>query len=164
MATNLEPYGLPKVEGDMLEQVLSQPAPMPILEVSQKRPKPFVLRKRVMGELSVMDAQLNRYPDEVMEAVRRSIQNSWDCFTEVSVAPNEFMRTPFGAPYEVVTIEGKGRGMQASRAIKASEIILQDSPMLILPPESSKALIFLTLPQKALESNLLLHSAKPEYK
>ncbi|KAE9376480.1 hypothetical protein N431DRAFT_529532 [Stipitochalara longipes BDJ] len=162
MTSNLEPYDLSGAKRDMLEQVFSQFVPLPILEVYQKRPRPSVLRKRAMEDLSIRDLQMNRHSPAVMEAVLRSIQLSWDNFAEGSVAPNEFMRTPFGAMYKVVAVEGKGRGMIASRDIKADEIILQESPVLILPPGDANTILFLTLPQKALEAILLLHNAKPD--
>ncbi|CZR58324.1 uncharacterized protein PAC_08216 [Phialocephala subalpina] len=82
-------------------------------------------------------------PPEVMEAVLRSVHRTWENFYEGSVSPNEFMCTPFGAPYEIVAIAGKGRGVIASRDIKAAEVIIQDTP-------------------KALEGILLLHNETPD--
>lgn len=72
------------------------------------------------------------------------------------------MRTPFGAPFEVVTIPGKGRGMIASRDIKAGEIVLRVTPVIILPHEMSVPMFFLTLPKQALEAILLLHNHYPQ--
>lgn len=74
------------------------------------------------------------------------------------------MRTPFGAPYEMATIPNKGRGVIASRDIKAGEVILSDTPVLVLPHETTNIILFLTLPRKALEAILLLHNHKPDMK
>lgn len=51
--------------------------------------------------------------------------------------------------------------MVASRNINAGETVLEDTPVLILPHETTNAILFMTLPQKALEAILLLHNEKP---
>jgi SET domain len=165
MSSKLELYDLAEDKKEMLCQVFSNSTLQnPILEVYKQRPKPSVLRMRVLDHLSILDIYGNRHPPAVMQAVLRSIQRSWDSFGEGSVAPNEFMRTPFGAPYEIVAIEGKGRGIIASRDIRAGEAVLQDWPVLMFPPGEANILTFLTLPQKALEAILLLHNTKPAWK
>jgi hypothetical protein len=117
-----------------------------------------------MGDLSFRDLDGNRHPAVVMARVWHGIQRFRESYTEGSVGPREFMRTPFGASYGIVTIEGKGRGIVASRNIKTGEIILQESPVLILPPGDANTITFLTLPQKALEALMLLHNANPDFK
>ena len=153
-------YNLSRAKQDLLEQVFSQPPSKPILEVYRERPEPSILRDRVMNDCSIKNVLLN-HPPVIMEAVLRSIQRSWDTYTESSITPHEFMRAPYGASYEVVAIEGKGRGMVASRDIKAGQIILEESPVLLLPPGTIDIILLLTLPRKALEAILLLHNAKP---
>ncbi|KAN0116925.1 hypothetical protein V8E51_002902 [Hyaloscypha variabilis] len=164
MTSKLEPYDLSEEKRNLLEQVFSRPASAPVHEVYKKRPESSVLRFRVMFFLSPKDLDKNRHSPAIMEAVLRSIERCWDKFGEGLVAPNEFMHTPSGAMYEVVAIEGKGRGMVASRDIKAGEIILQESPLLLLPPRPAMTvLFFLTLPQQALEAFLLLDNANTDY-
>jgi hypothetical protein len=90
------------------------------------------------------------------------VNRSWEAYTGGSVAPNEFLRTPFGAAYEVVSIEGKDRGMIASRPIKAGGTILQETPVMTALLETVTTLLFLLLPQQALEVILLLHNAHPD--
>ena len=41
---------------------------------------------------------------------------------------------------------------------------MQDTPVLLLPSRTTSMLVFLTLPQKALEAILLLHNQKPDWK
>jgi hypothetical protein len=165
MPSKLELYDLPHDKQLLLEQIFSEHSlPHPILEIHKRRPAPSILRRRVMQDLSIIGLSGNRHPPAVMAAVLSSVQRSWDSYADGSVAPNEFMRTPFGTPYEIVSIEGKGRGVIASRDIKANEVILQDSPVIVLPPGDCNIATFLALPQKALEALLLLHNTKPEYK
>ena len=73
------------------------------------------------------------------------------------------MRAPNGAAYEIVTVEGKGGGMIASRDINKDEIVLRESPILVMPPgdEGMAAPLLLALPENALEAILLLHNALP---
>ena len=97
MISKLEPYDLSRAKQDMLEHVFSQPPPMPMLEVYQERPQPSILRIRVMDDLSVKDLQMNRHSPVIMDAVLRSIERSWDKYTEDSTTPNDFMRTSPGA-------------------------------------------------------------------
>ena len=163
--SKLEPYELSRDKAELLQQSFTEPPPMhiPELEVYKKRPKPSELRSRVMGDLAMVDLT-TRHPPQAMAAVLRSVHRTWENFYEGSVSPSEFMRTPFGAPYEIVSVAGKGRGVVASRDITAGEVVLQDTPVLVLPPECTSNLLFLTLPQKALEAILLLHNAKPGVK
>lgn len=72
------------------------------------------------------------------------------------------MRAPNGAAYEIVTVEGKGRGIIASRDINKGEIVLRESPILVMPPgdEGMAAPLLLALPENALEA-ILLHNALP---
>ncbi|EMR71853.1 putative set domain-containing protein [Eutypa lata UCREL1] len=97
-----------------------------------------------------------------MRAVYWSINRSWEAYIEGSVGPSDFMRTPFGAAYQIVTIEGKGRGIIASRDIAAGEVVLRETPVLVAPIDSSNFLLFLLLPQKAIEAVPLLHNAHPQ--
>jgi hypothetical protein len=116
-----------------------------------------------MEDVPLQDVKGNRHPTVVM-AVLHSIQRCRESYTQGSLGPSEFMHAPFGAPYEIVSIEKKGHGIVASRGIKAGEIILQESPVLVLPPSDASTITFLTLPQKALETIMLLHNAKSDFK
>lgn len=115
--TKLEPYDLSGPKKALLEQCFSQPAPDEFLEVYTSRPRLSDLRQRLYGELAIKGPSADdRHADQMLDHVYRSINRSWDVYTEGSVAPNEFMRTPFGANYEIVAdIPGKGRGIMASR-------------------------------------------------
>lgn len=161
MTTKLVPYELSSEKQELLQQCFSSPPHEFLPQVCDKRPKPSDLRNRITGELSLQGLN-TRHELRVMELVLRSVHQSWENFHEGSVSSNEFMRTPFGAPYEVVNIAGKGRGLIASRDIKVGETILQDTPVLVLPPSPANMMIFLTLPRKALEAILLLHNQKPD--
>lgn len=108
-------------------------------------------------DYSVMSTPSGRQSCMMMEEVFQCVQRTWDIH-ETSADPKEFMRTPVGAPYEVAAIEDEGRGMVASRDIKAEEIILQEEPVAMLPFKNPVLFILLTLPRKALEAILLLHN------
>lgn len=162
-SSRLDPYMLSPEKLVLLQRCFESPPPIPGLQLYPKRPRPSELRTRVTspdGGISTIDPT-SYHPPEVMEEVLQSIQRTWDDFYDGSVGPNEFMRSPFGALYEVVTIAGKGRGMLATRDIEAGETILQDTPVLLLPYGSANVLIFLTLPKLALEAILLLHNNRP---
>ncbi|TVY76033.1 hypothetical protein LSUE1_G007789 [Lachnellula suecica] len=164
MVSKLEPYELPGKRLALLQQCFCQQAdPESIAAVYTKRPKESELRTKITGELS-MSGYATHHPAPVMEAVLRSVARTWDKFHEASVSPSDFVRTPNGASYEIVNIAGKGRGIIASRDIKAGETILEEAPVLVLPPESVAILIFLTLPREALEAILLLYNEHPGVK
>jgi hypothetical protein len=156
MTSELEPYDLSEDKRNLLEQVFPQPPSNPQLKIS-------ALPDRIMDVLSVKDAKMIDQSPGIITAVLRSLERSWVEFCLKMVATNEFMKTTSKAKYEVVAVEGKGRGMVASRDIKPSETILEEFPLLLLPPVSTATKLFLTLPQRALEAFLLLHNAKPDY-
>jgi hypothetical protein len=64
------------------------------------------------------------------------------------------MQSPGGAPYQVVAIPGKGRGMVATRVRSAGDTILQEMPMLVMPPGDTGM-------PAPLQSILFLHNALP---
>lgn len=157
MATKLNPYGIQEKK-ELQDQIYSKTVPSPLDQfIHSKRPRSSELR----NEISLLASQSGATP-QLIAAILQTIHRTWDNFANGSVSPNDFMRTPFGAPYEVVTIPGKGRGMIASRDIKAREIVLRDTPLLILPHEMSVLTFFHTLPKQALEAILLLHNHDPQ--
>lgn len=101
----------------LLKECFSKPAPLEFLELYQSRPRPSRLRQRLYGELSIFGIGPNdRHSREMLDAVFRSVNRSWENYTEGFVAANEFLRTPFGVPYQIVAdIPSKGRGMIASK-------------------------------------------------
>ncbi|CAJ2507372.1 Uu.00g085580.m01.CDS01 [Anthostomella pinea] len=159
MSSTLNAYSVPASTQSLLTHVFSQPAFMPSMQPFEKRPRLSELRTRV--ELVTMKLDFTMEPPAIREAIGRSINRSWEAYTEGSVGPSDFIRTPLGAPFEIASINGKGRGLIASRIINAGEVILEDSPVLLLPFKAASDLIFLLLPRKALEALLLLHNAHP---
>lgn len=159
MPQKLEPYDLSGPQLTWLEETFSQPPANELLTVYKKRPRPSQLRSRLQ-ELS-MRADFTFESQDVMDAVYRGIDRSWEAYTEGSVAPGEFLRTPSGAAYEVAAVEGKGRGLVARRAVGPGEVVLRETPVMVAPFETASTLLFLTLPRPALEAILLLHNAHP---
>ncbi|KAH6878817.1 hypothetical protein BKA58DRAFT_103531 [Alternaria rosae] len=100
--------------------------------------------------------------EELKQAIYRSISRAWDEYATGGQSPGAFMRSPTGAPYKIVFIEGKGRGVDETRDIKAGEISLQESPLLVMPYREFMPPILLLLPKGALEAILLLYSARPD--
>jgi hypothetical protein len=71
------------------------------------------------------------------------------------------MRSPIGAPYRIVIIEGKRCEIIATRDIKAGEIVLQELPVLVMPYGEFTPTFLLPVPKEALEIMRLLHNAQP---
>ncbi|KAI4957422.1 hypothetical protein J4E86_004560 [Alternaria arbusti] len=151
----LEPYRLTGPKRDILDQCFTDaPVPDEMLQTHQKRPMPSRL-------LHLLDKMLIP-SEELKQATYRSISRAWDEYAAGGENPSAFMRSPTGAPYKIVSIEGKGRGVVATRDIKAGETVLQESPVLIVPHGQFSPLILLLLPKQALEAILLLHNAQPD--
>ncbi|KAL2072691.1 hypothetical protein VTL71DRAFT_12034 [Oculimacula yallundae] len=156
--SKLEPCELAHELAELLQRMFTEPPPE-LFEVFQQRPIPSELRGKV--ELAI--AQIKpavHHPQEVVDMALRSIQRTWDKFHDGSVTPNEFLRTPFDVPYEIVSINGRGRGIIASRDITAGEVIMQESPVLMFPLTDIRFFLLLTLPQKALEAIFFLHNQR----
>lgn len=100
--------------------------------------------------------------EELKQATYRSISHAWNEYATGVESPSTFMRSPTGAPNKIVSIEGKGRGVVATRDIKAGEVSLQESPLLVMPDREFMPPILPLLPKGALEPILLLHSARPD--
>jgi hypothetical protein len=81
---------------------------------------------------------------------RRSISRAWDEYTTGSESLSAFMRSPTGASYKTVSIEGKGRGVVATRDIKAGKIVLQESLVLLVPLGQFMPPLLLLLPKGSL--------------
>jgi hypothetical protein len=117
-AQALEPYLLVGPLQTLLQQCAANTNPPdPTLQILQTRPRPSQLRQR----LSV----LNGIPQQLLEPTYRSSNRAWEDYTVDLVNPSAFMRTPAGAPYEVVTTPDRSRGMRATRDISPGEIVLQ---------------------------------------
>jgi hypothetical protein len=104
---------------------------------------------------------------QFLKKSQRIIRGTWDRFSEPSINPSDFMRSPPDAAYSVCTIEGKGRGIVANREISYGEVISKEAPLLVMPYGGARACAehwLGTLPRKALESILLLHNEKLEFK
>ncbi|PVH76339.1 hypothetical protein DL98DRAFT_295895 [Cadophora sp. DSE1049] len=162
MTSKLEPYEPSGKKLHLVQRCFSERAPILPLPYNE-RPKPSELRARILDDLSGR-SDGTHHLSELMELVLRSVHRAWDNFYEGPVSPSDFLRTPIGAAYEIVSMAGKGRGVIASRDITAGEIILREAPVIVLPPGESNMLLLLTLPQKALEAVILLHNQEPEYK
>ncbi|KAI4701359.1 hypothetical protein J4E81_003099 [Alternaria sp. BMP 2799] len=151
----LEPYRLTGLKRDILDQCFTDaPAPHEILQTHQKRPMPSKLRM-ILDHMCIES-------EELKKATYRSISRAWDEYATGGESPSAFMRSPTGAPYKIVPIEGKGRGVVATREIKAGEIVLQESPVLVMPYGEFMPPLLLLLPKGALEAILLLHNAQPD--
>ncbi|EDU50976.1 set domain-containing protein [Pyrenophora tritici-repentis] len=74
------------------------------------------------------------------------------------------MFTPPDTTYQIVKTRNKGRGMVASRDIAAGEVILRETPLVVLPYPKSMAPLLLLLPKQTLKTILLLHSTMPDEK
>ncbi|KAF7353077.1 40S ribosomal protein S7 [Mycena venus] len=92
----------------------------------------------------------------------RAAREAWDKYGDGSVAPTEFLRPPRGAAYRIAKIPGKGRGMLASRDLKAGETVLVETPLIVLAEDKLVSLKFLALPKAAIHALLLLHNASPD--
>ena len=150
----LEPYRLTGPKRDILDQCFTDaPVPDKLLQTHRKRPMPSKLRG-ILDEMLIPSEEMKR-------ATYRSISRAWEEYAAGGENPSASMRSPTGASYKIVSIEGKGRGVVATRDIKAGEIVLQESPVLIMPHPDFVPLIFLLLPKEALEAILLLHNARP---
>ncbi|KAJ7672099.1 hypothetical protein B0H17DRAFT_882878, partial [Mycena rosella] len=69
---------------------------------------------------------------------------------------------PIGALYRVEKIPGKGRGMVASRDLKAGDIVLMESPLIFIVDGRVNPLLFFTLPKQAIHAMMLLHNRIPD--
>ncbi|KAH9883471.1 hypothetical protein F4778DRAFT_766636 [Xylariomycetidae sp. FL2044] len=159
MPSNLVPYELPEPTSRLLSQAFAQPCRFPELQPTERRPRPLELRSKI--DLVTIKSDRTSETAGIKEAIYRSINRSWEAYAEGFVGPSDFLRTPFGASFQLVTIEGKGRGIIASQDIKAGEVILEESPLVLAPKGTANMLLFLLLPQKAVEAALLLHNAFP---
>ncbi|KAG9188470.1 hypothetical protein G6011_02393 [Alternaria panax] len=86
-----------------------------------------------------------------------------ECFTDTP-APMPILQTYRRRPMPSkmrISIEGKGRGVVAARDIKAGKVILQESPVLVMPYGEFMPPLLLLLPREASEAILLLHNAQP---
>ncbi|KAF2448916.1 hypothetical protein P171DRAFT_428902 [Karstenula rhodostoma CBS 690.94] len=123
----LEPYPLTGPNKELLDKCLSEPAPFDLLEFLKSRPRPSQFaRLHDLGTWVSESDENNAY---------RSIARTCERFTKGAESPSAFMRTPAASPYSVVNIKGKGRGLRASRHLKAGEVVLQEEPILIAPFE-----------------------------
>ncbi|KAJ7472349.1 hypothetical protein B0H11DRAFT_1351991 [Mycena galericulata] len=129
--------------------------PSPLLVPFSKRPRPSQLKERLAPRLVELDA------GSLIQGAVRAADAAWDAYTDGSVAPTDFLRTPIGALYRVKTIPGKGRGMVASRDLAAGETVLLESPLALLVKERLDLLSFFVLPKPAIHSMLLLHNNIP---
>ncbi|KAJ7750394.1 hypothetical protein DFH07DRAFT_961361 [Mycena maculata] len=120
-----------------------------------KRPRPSELKEHIA---LIFDSQ---GAGRLMSAAARAASDTWDAYVEGSVVPTDFLHAPIGAPYRVAEIPGKGRGMVASRDLKAGEAVLMDSPLILLVKDQMNALTFLALPEPAIHAMLLLHNNIP---
>lgn len=69
------------------------------------------------------------------------------------------MVPPADAPYKIVSIAGKGRGIVASRDLSPDVFFLRESSVIVLPPSPiTRSWFFTVLPRNALEAILLLHN------
>jgi len=59
-----------------------------------------------------------------------------------------------------VSIPIKGRGIVVSRCIKAGEIVLKESPLVVMPAEPKSVTLLVTLPPKPLAAILHLHNQR----
>ena len=116
-----------------------------------KKPSPDDLYKRL--------ASLEyKHSVRAMQVVVHSIQQAWEKFHQESVTPHEFLRARSDAVYKIVSIPLKGRGIVASRCIKAGEVVLKESPIVMMPAEPKSVTLLVSLPPKALEAILHLHN------
>ncbi|KAJ7489353.1 hypothetical protein FB451DRAFT_1553188 [Mycena latifolia] len=130
--------------------------PSPFLIPFPKRPRPSELKERLTPLFEAQGA------GGLIPGAVRAASATWDAFAEGSVAPTDFLRAPIGAPYRVEKIAGKGRGIVASRDLKAGEIVLMESPLIFLVKDELNALVFLALPKPAIHAMMLLHNTIPE--
>ncbi|KAJ7151602.1 hypothetical protein C8R46DRAFT_1122547 [Mycena filopes] len=122
----------------------------------QKRPTASELTARLTPLFEFQNAT------SLIPAAVRAADESWAAFSNGSVAPSDFLRPPASAMYRVTKIPGKGRGMRASRDLLAGEIVLAETPLIILVNEELNALNFFALPKGAIHALLLLHNQIPE--
>ncbi|KAF7324701.1 putative set domain-containing protein [Mycena kentingensis (nom. inval.)] len=149
---------LPPHLAALLDTCFSPDAAVPdILATYTKRPKPSQLKAR----LTPLFVNPIQNEPGLLPAAIRAANATWDSFTEGSVAPSDFLRSPIGAAYRVTNVAGKGRGMVATRTIQAGERVLVESPTSVLIDRQLNALCFLFLPKQALHALMLLHNAQP---
>ncbi|KAJ7871258.1 hypothetical protein B0H13DRAFT_2350035 [Mycena leptocephala] len=132
-----------------------RPSTQPPLIPFQKRPTQSELRDRLGLFFGAQDAS------NLIPAAVRAASQTWDTYGDGSVGPADFLRSPPGAPYRVAEIQAKGRGMLANRDLEAGEIVLMESPLIILVKDKLVALNFFALPKPAIHALLLLHNAIP---
>ncbi|KAJ7785690.1 hypothetical protein B0H16DRAFT_1487669 [Mycena metata] len=124
----------------------------------KKRPTLAELKERLTTFFEAQSA-----PNLIPAAVQAA-NESWATFGDGSVAPSDFLRPSPSAPYRVVEIPGKGRGMRASRDLQAGDVVLAESPLIVLVKDKLLALNFFALPKHAIHALLLLHNKIPENK
>ncbi|KAF7303807.1 putative set domain-containing protein [Mycena indigotica] len=144
--------------GPNAEEFVASSEARPLLLPFSKRPKPSQLRDRLSALFSLQGA------DSLTPTAIRAVNLTWENFTEGSVAPNDFLRSPIGAAYRVTNVSGKGRGLIATRNITVGERVLIEHPVVVLVKDQMNALCFLTLPKQAIHALLLLHNNIPDNK
>ncbi|KAJ7037481.1 hypothetical protein C8F04DRAFT_413054 [Mycena alexandri] len=122
----------------------------------KKRPTVAELTERLTPFFEAQNA-----PSLIPAAVQAA-DESWAAFGDRSVAPSDFFRPAPGAPYRVAEIPGKGRGMRASRDLQAGDVVVSESPLIVLVKDQLFALNFFALPKGAINALLLLHNRIPE--
>lgn len=165
-STPLQPQILSESYQELLHQCFSVPNPPGLLPLYHRRPEASDLRQRITVDLAKSRAggQTHVHPPEIMEKVLKSINRTWDKFEDGAVLANDFLTNRHGDCFEIATIEGKGRGLIASREIVAGETILREFPIIQLPGDIKHSALVLNLPRRALEAILLLHNHSPDSK
>ncbi|KAJ7496758.1 hypothetical protein FB451DRAFT_1386125 [Mycena latifolia] len=144
---------LPAPLATMLDVTYDNPTASPRLTPFPKRPRPSQLEARLAPDI--------HGAGNLLPVAVRAAGETWAAYAEGSVAPADFLRAPIGAPYRVEKIPGKGRGLVASRDLKAGEIVLKEGPLILLREGKLDLLMFLALPKAAVHAMMLLHNTIP---
>ncbi|KAJ6497161.1 hypothetical protein C8R47DRAFT_1114060 [Mycena vitilis] len=157
---------------DINEKVATSLAPhlAATLNLCYDRPSnglpPFLIPFRTRPTESEAAARLGPFfealhASSLIPAAVRAVRETWNTYG--IVAPADFLQPPPDALYRVAKVPGKGRGMLASRDLQAGEVLLAESPLLILPNKQFVVLNFFALPKAAIHALLLLHNTIPNH-
>ncbi|KAJ7678120.1 hypothetical protein DFH06DRAFT_1167913 [Mycena polygramma] len=144
-----------------------------ILNLSYDRPSnelpPFLIPLRIRPTQSEVEARLGPFfealdASSLIPATVRAVSETWNTYGGGTVAPADFLRSQPGALYRVAKIPRKGRGMLASRDLEVGEVLLAESPLMILPDKRFIVHSFFALPKAAIHALLLLHNTIPNHR